>query len=78
MTPSEWYSSKRSEFKSRYMRDWSHLSMFGDNQNSAVCETAMRAGIQCRFLKPTNSEEIEMIANAIMIHDLLKRRLNTY
>ena len=78
MTPSEWYSLKRSEFKSRYKRDWSHLSMFGDNQNSDVCETAMRAGIECRFLKPTSSEEIEMIANAIMIRDLLKRRLNTY
>ncbi len=78
MTPAEWYNIKRNDFKSRYNRDWAHRAMFGDHQDSGVCETAMRAGIECRFLKPTNSEEIEMIANAVMIRDLLKQRLNYY
>lgn len=78
MTPGEWYKSKRDLYKERYMRDWFHLSMYGDNQNSAVCETAMRAGIECVVLKPTSVEEIEMIANAIIIRDLLIRRLNSY
>ncbi len=78
MTPAEWYNIKRNEFKSRYNRDWAHRAMFGDHQDSDVCETAMRAGIECRFFKPTSSEEIEMIANAVMIRDLLKQRLNYY
>ena len=77
MTPIEWYSEKKKAYAVRYGKQWQHLSMYGDNQNSDVCETAMRSGIECRFLKPNGADEIEMIANAIMIRDYIKQRHNS-
>lgn len=77
MTPTEWYSEKKKEYRKRYGVSWDHLSMYGDDQNSEVCETAMRSGIECRYLKPSGPGEIEMIANAIMIRDYIKLRKNT-
>ena len=78
MTPIEWYSEKKKDYTVRYGKQWQHLSMYGDNQNSDVCETAIRSGIECRFLKPNGADEIEMIANAIMIRDYIKYRHNSY
>ena len=78
MTAEEWYTKKRKEYASRYGKQWEHLSMYGVNQNSELCETAMRSGVECRFLKPNSSTEIEMIANAIMIRDYINERHNSY
>ena len=72
MTPGEWYDKKKAEYKERYGTQWKHLSMYGNNQSSEVCETAMRSGIECRYLQPCSADEIEMIANAIMIRDYIK------
>ena len=77
MTPIEWYNQQRKEYYERYGNQWQHLSMYGDNQNSEVCETAMRSGVECRWLKPNSADEIELIANAIMIRDYIKLRKNT-
>lgn len=77
MTPIDWYNKQRKEYQERYGTQWRHLSMYGDNQDSDVCETAMRSGIECRRLQPTNSAEIEMIANAIMIRDYIKQLHNS-
>lgn len=50
--------------------------MFIPNQDTYLCETVARSGIECRWLKPTNSSEIEMIGNAIMIREYLQSRKN--
>ena len=76
MTPLDWYDKKRKEYKQRYGRDWSHRSMFAPNQDTYLCETVARSGIECRWLKPMNSSEIEMIGNAIMIQEYLQSRKN--
>ena len=76
MTPIQWYSEKKKTYMERYGKPWQHLSMYGDDQNSVVCETAMRSGIECRYLKPNGPAEIEMIANGIMIRDYIIRRRN--
>ena len=77
MTPTEWYSEKKKAYMERYGTAWKHLSMYSDSQNSELCETAMRSGIECRFLKPNGADEIEMVANAIMIRDYIKERHNS-
>ena len=76
MTPSEWYQEKRQEYTERYGRNWKHLSLFEPNQNSALCELAMRSGAWCRWLQANGPDEIEMVANALMIRDYLKSRKN--
>lgn len=77
MTPIEWYNKQRKEYQERYGTQWRHLFMYGDDQNSDVCETAMRSGIECRWLQPNGADEIEMIANAIMIRNYIKERINS-
>lgn len=77
MTPQDWYEKKKAEYKERYGTTWKHLSMYGDNQNSEVCETSIRSGIECRYLKPNSANDIEMIANAIMIRDYIKSCRNS-
>lgn len=77
MTPIEWYNQKRTEYKERYGTPWQHLSMFEPNQNSEVCETAMRSGIECRALQANGADEVEMIANSIMIRDYIKSCRNS-
>jgi len=53
--------------------DWVHRHMYGDDQDSEVCEMAMRSGIEARWLKPVNVDEVEMIANAGMIRERLRK-----
>lgn len=77
MTPLEWYKTKKKEYRERYNEEWYHLSMFGENQSSEVCETALRSDVECKILKASSPNEIEMIANAIMIRDYLLERKNT-
>lgn len=76
MTPKEWYDKKRKEYFARYDNQWQHLFMYGESQNSELCETAMRSGVECRALNAVGPDEIEMIANAIMIRDYIKARRN--
>jgi len=73
MTPSEYYEIKRKEYFDIFGKQWENLSMFGEKQNREVCEMATRIGIEFRYLKPANSFEVEMIANAEIISDKLKR-----
>jgi hypothetical protein len=77
MTPKQWYQQKRKEYLSRYGIEWKHLYIWGELQSSEVCETALRSGIECYALQANGSDEIEMIANAIMIRDYLKRNRNS-
>jgi DNA-binding NarL/FixJ family response regulator len=77
MTPNSWYQEKRKQYFERFGVQWEHKSMFSEYQDTEVCETAMRCGIESRFLKPSSAEEIEMIANAVMIRDYLKARKNS-
>lgn len=77
MTPQKWYDQKRKEYRDRYGIDWEHLFIWSEPQSSEVCETALRSGIECRVLQATGSDEIEIVANAIMIRDYLKRNRNS-
>ena len=77
MTATEWYTAKRKEYFARYGRQWKHLIIYGDRQNSEASETAMRSGIECRNVGAYGPNEVEMVTNAIMIRDYMKSRRNS-
>lgn len=76
MTPQTWYAEQRAAYRERYGRDWTHLSMWEPNQSSEVCETALRSGVECHRLAANGPDEVEMVANAVMIRDYLHSRRN--
>ena len=77
MNPRQWYQQKRREYRDRYGVEWEHLYIWSEPQSNELCETALRAGIECRALQANGPDEIEMVANAIMIRDYLKCNRNS-
>ena len=80
MTPAEWYSTKRAAYFEATGVEWRYRTDQANapsHESSEVQETAMRAGIECRALRPTSHEELMMIVNAILIRDKLSGRRRT-
>lgn len=67
MTPRSFYSEHRKRYQATYGFEWHHRDMWGPEQDSEVCEMAMRSAMECKILKATQPDEIEMIANANLI-----------
>ena len=71
LDPKDWYAGKKREYRERFHEDWTHLSMYGEKQDSYCFETAMRSGLECKILEPTSPDEIEMIVNGMIIREIL-------
>jgi hypothetical protein len=73
MTANDYYNRMRRTYKDRYDLEWQHQYMWGAEQDWYLCETAMRSGIECRALCAYSPSEIEMVANAIVIKEMLQK-----
>ena len=75
MTPADWYTRKRAEYRAATGRDWTWRDDQGDclsdAKKSEVRETAMRAAVECRALKANGWDEIMLVANAVLIREYL-------
>lgn len=76
MTATEWYAAKRKDYFARYGNQWEHLTIYGDRQNLEASETALRSGIECRAVNAYGPNEVEMVANSIMIRDYMNSYRN--
>ena len=80
MNSSKWYKEKRKQYYELYNQEWDHLYIWppaGHAQSSEACETALRSGLECCILQANSPNEIEEIANAVIIRDYLKTKRNT-
>jgi hypothetical protein len=73
MTANDYYTRMRRSYKARYDLEWQHRYLWGNEQDEYLCETAMRSGIECRILCAFSTSEIEMVANAIVIKEILQK-----
>lgn len=70
ITAEEWYKQKKIDYKLYFNEEWSFLPW----DNSAVYETLMRSAIEKQFFGITSFDEDVLIANSIIIRDLVQRR----
>lgn len=71
LTVKQWYDIKRKQYLRYFNKEWDFLPW----DDSRVQETLMRIRIEKMYFKLTTFDEDVMIANTVIMRDLIKPRI---